>query len=40
MRVLGLLHPGAADSGLLAERAAACGHELAPWVPAEGERAR
>ncbi|MGH2970301.1 MAG: type 1 glutamine amidotransferase, partial [Solirubrobacteraceae bacterium] len=38
MRVLGVLHPGAGDGGLLAERAAAAGHVLAPWVPAASER--
>jgi GMP synthase-like glutamine amidotransferase len=36
MRVLGVLHPGGGQSGLLAERAAAGGHELVEWVPAEG----
>lgn len=38
MRVLGVLHPGAGRSGLLAERAAAARHELAEWTPARGER--
>ena len=37
MRVLGVLHPGGGRSGLLAERAAAAGHDLAEWVPARGE---
>jgi GMP synthase (glutamine-hydrolysing) len=36
MRVLGVLHPGGGQSGLLAERAAADGHELTEWIPAEG----
>jgi GMP synthase-like glutamine amidotransferase len=37
MRVLGVLHPGGGQSGLLAERAAAGGHELVEWVPAQGD---
>ena len=37
MRVLGVLHPGGGGSGLLAERAAAAGHDLAEWTPARGE---
>jgi GMP synthase-like glutamine amidotransferase len=38
MRVLGVLHPGGGQSGLLAERAAAAGHELTEWIPADGGR--
>jgi GMP synthase (glutamine-hydrolysing) len=38
MRVLGVLHPGGGQSGLLAERAAADGHELTEWIPADGGR--
>jgi GMP synthase (glutamine-hydrolysing) len=37
MRVLGVLHPGGGSSGLLAERAAAAGHELVEWNPGHGE---
>lgn len=37
MRVLGVLHPGGGSSGLLAERAAAAGHELVEWNPGRGE---
>jgi GMP synthase (glutamine-hydrolysing) len=37
MRVLGVLHPGGGACGLVAERAAAAGHELEGWVPALGE---
>ena len=37
MRVLGVLHPGGGGSGLLAERAAAGGHELAEWMPGRGQ---
>jgi GMP synthase (glutamine-hydrolysing) len=37
MRVLGVLHPGGGSSGLVAERAAAAGHELVEWNPGHGE---
>jgi GMP synthase-like glutamine amidotransferase len=37
MRILAVLHPGAGSSGLLAERAAARGDELAEWTPGDGE---
>lgn len=38
MRVLGVLHPGGGSSGLLAERAAAGGHDVSEWTPGHGER--
>jgi GMP synthase (glutamine-hydrolysing) len=38
MRILAVLHPGAGLNGLLGERAAAGGHELLEWTPADGER--
>ena len=37
MRILAILHPGAGNSGLLAERAAAGGHALTVWTPGDGE---
>ena len=36
MRILSVLHPGGGHSGILRERAAAAGHELEEWTPADG----